>query len=440
MYDLIVIGGGPGGYSGALEAVKYGKKVLLIEKESLGGVCLNHGCIPTKSLLNSAKLYKKSSKIEHLGIEISGIKYNFDRANHWKESVVSTLRDNLTSLLIQKKIEVVTGVAILEKSGSVCVGNDIYIGKKILLATGSSPSIPPIEGIDNPFVLTSREILQLDKRPETLTIIGGGVIGVEFASYFSSIGTEVTIIEMDKRILPNMDKRTAKILEKSLNVTYHFNATVSKIDNNCLTFIEGDKSFTISSDVILLATGRVPNIKEFKELGIVENRAVKVNNKMETDIPGIYAVGDVTGLSLLAHSATYMAEIAVKNMYGEDIDIDLSVIPSVVYSDPELAGVGLGQDQAKKKGLKIIKNNFRLNQNGRYLAEDGKDDGLCSIIVDKDSMKIIGVHLVGTGVSEVLSSGIIAVKKGLTIDEFKAIVFPHPSLSEVVKDTLSFIN
>ncbi len=437
MYDLIIIGGGPGGYTGALSAAKKGKKVLLIEKEELGGVCLNRGCIPTKSLLNSAKQYKKSLKLESFGVDVENVHFNYKRAFLWKDEVVGKLKDNLTSLIASSGIEVVKGEALLSKTREITVSGTIYRGGNILIATGSSTAIPLIPGIEN--ALTSRDILSIEKIPNSLTIIGGGVIGVEFASFFSSIGVQVTIIEMEKRLLPNTEKRIAKILEKSINVTCHFESKVIHLDSNKVTFIKKEKEQVIESEIVLISTGRVPNSKQFDSLGITLGGAVQVNNRMQTEIEGVYAVGDVTGKSLLAHSAVCMAEIAIENMFGEYKEADLTNIPSVVYSSPEIATIGLTAYDAKKQGIPIIKNSFKLNQNGRYLAENGDDEGLCMVLAHKETEVILGVHLIGNGVSEIISTAVLAIQGSYNIKSFMEIVFPHPTLSEVIRDTFFYM-
>lgn len=437
MYDLIIIGGGPAGYSAALAAVKKEKKVLIIEKDKLGGTCLNRGCIPTKSLLNSSKLYSKSKKSQAFGVEFSELWFNFKQAFRWKNSVVDELRDNLSKLLSQKLIDIKTGEGIIQDSNSVEVGNDTFNGKNILIATGSIPNIPPIKGIDN--ALSSREILELKNKPKTITIIGGGVIGVEFASFFSSIGVDVNLLEIEKRLLPGMEKRISGLLEKSMGITCHLDSRVTGIDSSCVSFNKSGKEYKIESDIVLNAAGRVPDCNQFRDLGIVKENKVCVNDYMETDIKGIYAAGDVTGRSLLAHSAVYMGELAVENMFGEPVKTDLNAVPSVVYCDPEVASVGLTSSEIKSRGIPYLKSSFKLTLNGRYLAENGHDHSLCIVYAHRDTRIILGVHLIGSGVSEIVSSAVLAVKNSYTLEQFSGNILPHPTISEVIKDCMFFM-
>lgn len=438
MYDLIIIGGGPGGYTAALSARKLEKSVLLIEKEELGGVCLNRGCIPTKSLLHSAKLYKKTQQIEKFGVEISESRFSYSKATSWKNSTVEKLRGNLSKLIESSGIEVIYGEAEISTHKSVIVNSKEFSCKNIIIATGSSPIIPPIPGVEK--ALTSREILKLDEHPESIVIVGGGVIGIEFASFFSSIGTKVTVIEMENKILPNMDKRLTKVLQNSMDVDFHLTSQVIEIGNEFIKYRTKGEEVTLGCDKVLMAIGRAPNIEKFEPLGVIENRELEVNEYMETDLFGIYGVGDVTGKSLLAHSAVHMAEVAVHNMFHENNKIKFNnIIPWIVYSDPEIASVGLTANKAKEKGIPINKSVFKLDSNGRYLVENGEDKGVCIVITHKSTNVILGIHMVGVGVSEIIGSGIIAINSKMTKDEFIECIIPHPTVGEVIKDALFYM-
>ncbi|MBN2617074.1 MAG: dihydrolipoyl dehydrogenase [Spirochaetales bacterium] len=436
MFDLMILGGGPGGYTAALESVKLGKKVLIIEEDEMGGVCLNKGCIPTKSLLNSAKTFKKSVHSEHIGVVNSLSTFKFDKAMEWKNLAVTDIRNSLISLLKQKGIEIVKGHGVILDKNRIQVEQKIYSGEFILISTGSRPSVPKIKGISSKNVLSTTQILELKKIPESITIIGGGVIGVEFASIFSNIGVDVKILELSSNLIPNMEERLGKVLGKSLNAQIYLEAEVLEIDSNRVFFKYKNNMEYIDSQYILIATGRTPNCDEFKHLGIVNNGRVEVNDYFKTSINNIYAVGDVTGKTYLAHGAEQMAKFAINNIFFEPKIMNFNIIPSVIYSEPEVASVGLSIKQAKERDISIVKNVLYLKSNGRYRVEDGFDGGICIVIGDKDSHKILGIHIIGSGVSEIISIATIAITEGYDFKRFQEIIFPHPTISESIKDTI----
>lgn len=437
MYDLIVIGGGPGGYTGALEAAKIGKKVLLLEKSLLGGVCLNSGCIPTKSLIHSSKLFGQSLNMSEYGVDSKGIKFNINTAQLRKDRVVSELRENLKKLLLSKGIKIIKGEAKLFLDRTIEVNGESYTAHKILIATGSKSKRLDAEG--SSYLSNLNDIFNLKKIPHSITIIGAGVIGVEFASFFSMIGTEVNLIEIRNSILPGFNERLVKKLRSLLKVNYLLETRITRIDSGKIYYKTRDGEGSIDSEIAFNAIGREPNSESFMDLGIVLNGKIQVNSRLETNIEGVYAVGDVTDLTYLAHGASYMAEVAVKNMYGSGLDFDPSVLPSVVYSSPELASVGLTEKEAKIRGIDIIKTTIKLNSNGRYRAENNDNRGMCIIIANRLTRDILGVHMLGHGVSEIISNASLAIKQGLTIEEFRDNIFPHPTLSESIKDSMFFL-
>lgn len=437
MYDLIVLGGGPGGYRAGLRAKKIGKSVLIIEKDRIGGTCLHRGCIPTKSLLNSSKRYTEALEQHKKGVKYENVEFIWRDALKWKDSVVNKLYTDLKKLIESKKIDIIKGEGELIDSNTVAVDGTIYKGANIIIATGSSPITPNIPGIEH--TITSRHILNIQSIPESLTIIGGGVIGLEFASLFSSIGTKVTIIEIEERVLPKIDRRVVNELKKSLNVDFKCKAEVTKITKSSVFYLCGNIEKELESDLILNATGRRGNIDCLKDPALVRDGKLVVDNYLETNLKGVYGIGDVTNISLLAHSATYMADLAVDNIYGNRREYDLTNIPQVVYTYPEVASVGLSSDEAKSLGFQVIKKSYKLTHNGRYYTEHGDDSGLCLVLVNRDSRELVGLHLIGKGVSEVLSIGSLAIKNKLTLDDFAKTVFPHPTLSEVIRDTMDFI-
>ena len=440
MYDLIIIGAGPGGYIAAERAGARGKSVLLIEKGELGGVCLNCGCIPTKTLLNSAKIYKYKDKGEQFGVTFKDAVFNLTKAMEWKRNVIETQRKGIAFLMKKYKVEVVAGEAAFIDKNSVKVDDQIYQAKNIIIAAGSSPFIPPIKGIDSKRVMTSTEILEINEVPRSLTVIGGGVIGLEFASFFSSIGTEVNVIEMMPEIVPMMDPELSKTLRKALKgINFHLSSKVESIEDNIVNFIKNEKKESVTSDAILVSVGRKPNIEGLglENIGIdFGKKGINVDEKMQTNIPGIYAVGDITGKSLLAHSASRMGEIAVNNICGEKDRMRYNSIPWVIYTLPEAAGCGLTKEEAEKEGINVKVGSILMRINGRFLAENGPDHGICKVVVDADKGIIIGVHILGAASSEIIYGAALMIESELRVKDIKGVIFPHPTISEVIRDAV----
>jgi len=440
MYDLIVIGAGPGGYVAAERAAAEGQKVLLVEKEHLGGVCTNWGCIPTKTLLNSAKLYKHGKEAEAFGVNFENATFDLKAAMKWKQEVIETMRNGIAFQMKRHKVEVISGEAKLAPDNSVSVAGTRYQGKNIIIATGSSPVVPPIPGADGNEVVTSTEILEIDKLPKSLAVIGGGVIGVEFASFFSSLDVEVHVIEMMPEIIPFMDNELAKILRRSMKgVAFHLDSRVTSIDKGTVTFSVKDKEEKVKADMVLMAVGRKPNIAglDAETVGLdVGKKGIKVNEKMQTNLPGVYAIGDVTGESLLAHSASRMGEVAVNTILGKRDLMRYHAVPWALYSLPEAAGCGLTEEQAKAEGIQVKTGKWQMRANGRFFAEHGKENGLCKVIVDAETEAILGVHMLGGICSEMIFGAAMAIEAELRVQELKEIIFPHPTVSEVIKDAL----
>lgn len=440
MYDLIIIGGGPGGYLAAERAGAKGMQVLLIEKDTLGGVCLNVGCIPTKTLLNAAKNYVHGIEASQFGVHFDNPRFVLSEAMEWKARVVKTLVKGVEYQMKRHHVEVLPGEARMVKPHTVAVDGKEYEGANIIIATGSSPAIPPIPGVDSKYVLTSTEVLSLTEMPKKLIIIGGGVIGIEFASFFSSLGIDVHVIEMLPEIIPLMDPEFSKEMRKALKgITFHLSSTVNSISDDEVTFTCEGKTETLKSDVILMSVGRRPNVKGvgFEEIGLdVTPKGINVNERMETNLPGVYAVGDVTGRSLLAHSAYRMAEVAVNNICGEPDRMRYHAIPWVVYSMPEASGCGLTESDARKAGRNIKTATLQMRANGRFIAENAHATGFCKVIADADTDVLLGVHLIGATNSEMIYGIAAMLEAELRVKEIKQIIFPHPTVSEIIKDAL----
>jgi dihydrolipoamide dehydrogenase len=440
-YDLIIIGSGPGGYIAAQRAGALGKSVLLVERENLGGVCTNVGCIPTKSLLNSAKLYRYAQESEAMGVSAEKVTFDLTKAMAWKKDTVETLRSGIAFLMKVAKADVVFGEAVCLDANRVQVGQEVYQGENIIIATGSSPAVPPIPGSNLPNVLTSTEILSLEKLPASLVVIGGGVIGVEFASFFASVGVEVAVIEMMDEILPMVDKDMAKLIRREMKpVEFYLSSKVTEIKKDGVLFTnEKGESQELKGEMVLLSVGRRPNLEAVKNLKLDINRGgIVVDETLRTNIPNIYAIGDVNGKSLLAHSASRMAEVVVSNLYGKGKQkMRYNAIPWAVYGMPEVAGCGLTEDEAKRQGREVLSATVQMRSNGRFLAENGKRAaGLCKVVVDAKSRAILGVHLLGPYSSEIIYGAAAIIEAELRIEDVKEIVFPHPSVSEIIRDTL----
>lgn len=440
-YDLIIIGAGPGGYLAAERAGARGRKVLLIEKDkSLGGVCLNRGCIPTKALLNSAKIFYSAQHSDHLGITASKVEYDLKKAMEWKAKTVSTLTRGVEYQMKRRNVNVVTGVARILKRDLVAIDNKEYTGENILIATGSSPVKLPIPGANQKHVLTSDELLEISELPRDIVIIGGGVIGIEFASYFSMLGTNVSVVELLPEILPNFDRDISAMMRSSLKgCRFITGAEVVSIGEKEVTFRQNGKDDKLPADLVLQAVGRRPNVEGIglQEVNVeFDRKGIRVDERMRTNVPNVYAVGDVTGKSLLAHSAYRMGEVAVNNMFGQRDRMRYQAVPWVVYSYPELSGVGLTEDEARKQGRNVKVGSLQMRANGRFLAEHGNEKGICKIVIDADTGVLLGVTMLGGSSSEIIYGATAMIEAELRKKDIKEIIFPHPSVSEMIKDTL----
>ncbi|MGE4584481.1 MAG: dihydrolipoyl dehydrogenase [Sphaerochaeta sp.] len=438
-FDLIVIGSGPGGYVAAERAGALGKTVLLIEKEQYGGVCTNHGCIPTKSLLNSAKLYVHAKEAAQFGVQTESVSFNLADAMAWKEETIKTLRSGIEFLMKSNKVQTLFGEALVLDAHHVQVGETVYETSYLILATGSSSVVPPIPGSRLDHVLTSDGILELKEIPASLVIIGGGVIGIEFASFFSMIGTKVTVIEMMSEILPMMDAEFAKLMRRELKaVDFHLGCKVEEITAEAVLYTDakGQKQ-SVQASLVLMSVGRRPNTQGLEKLGLdIERRGVVVNDRMQTNLATVYAIGDVNGRSLLAHSASRMAEVAVSNIFGSKaMHMRYHAIPWAVYGNPEAAGCGLTETEAGKLGIPVRSQTVQMRSNGRFLAEHGKKGaGLVKVICHAETSVILGIHLLGPYSSEMIWGAAALIEAELRVQDVKEIVFPHPSVSELIKD------
>lgn len=449
-YDLIVIGGGPGGYVAAERAGQLGKSVLLIEKEAIGGVCLNRGCIPTKTLLYAAKQYGFLQEAKTFGISVEGASFDLAGAMEWKAKVIRNLQKGINSMLKSNGVEVVSGEATLKGPGKVEVDGTIHEGRHVLIATGSRPARPPIPGLEEAGVMTSREALELQKLPESIAIIGGGYIGMEFASLFSKLGSEVSVIEMMPEIIPFLDPELAKRLRTSIKgVEYHLGARVTGVSDGSVQVRKSDgKDAVVEAEKILISAGRRPNTESagVAEAGVdIDRQGIVVDEYMQTNLPGVYACGDVTGRALLAHTASRMGEVAVDHMFNaveaagrkrHPNRMRYEAVPWVVFTSPEVAGCGLTPREAESRGYNVVSKEVPMNLSGRYLAEHPGERGSAIVTVESSSHRILGVQLLGSGSSELIHSAAVMIEQELRVEDIRESIFPHPTQSEVVRDAL----
>ena len=441
-YDVIVIGGGPAGYSAASLLAQEGKNVLLVEKSAVGGTCLNVGCMPTKTLLNIAKYYNKTKELQKMGLDGSWI-YQHDVAMDWKKKALKTLRSGVENLLKSSKVTVKFGEAQIQhltpNEKIVLVDSTPYSAEYVLIASGLESTIPSISGIEGANPLTSTEILSISKVPSKLAIIGGGFIGIEFACIFSQLGSKVTVFEALPEILPAADKDCSQLLREifttNYGVDFHLNARISEFKNNTVIFSSAEnKQSSLEFDTLLVSTGRKTKLEIFKQLGLDTTAVgIVVDKGMQTNIPQVYAIGDVVGTSQLAHSATRMAEVAVENILGNTSYMRYNAIPSVVYTDPELAGCGLTEHHAKEKGIEIVSASLPIIMSGKVVIEHGTTaKGLCKIIAEKNTGKILGMYFVGPMASEIISTAVVILEAQLRIQELVEMIFPHPTVGEII--------
>lgn len=444
--DIAIVGGGPAGYVAAIRASQLGATVTLIEERELGGTCLNRGCIPTKALLKTADIAYSLSKYKELGIEVNTSCVNWEIAVNRKNRIVKSLRMGLESLMEKNKINYIKGKAFIKNSNTVIVNNDIenitINSKKIIITTGSEPYIPDIPGINLEGVMSSDQALELKEIPKNIVIIGGGIIGLEFATMFNSVGSKVTIVEMLDRLLPSEDPELSEELFKIMKrqgIKFKFGAKVKEIrkteglqvyidDKGNENIIEGDK--------ILVAVGRkLKSISsDIEALGVtIKNKSICVTENMETNIEGIYAAGDVIGGKLLAHLGFAEGRVAAENALGLNSKIDYDTVPSCIYTMPEVATVGINETEALKRGMAIKTGRFDFRNNGRALCL-GDREGYVKIVIEKNTGVIIGGQIIGANASEMISELTLAVSLKVKAEFLMDMIHPHPTLSEAIME------
>ena len=442
MYDLIVIGAGPGGYEAAAHAGQMGKKVAVIEKRYIGGTCLNAGCIPTKAFLKSSKLLAECRKAAQYGIQIGEAHLDMGALLARKSKIVGTLTRGVDTLLKRSGVEVIQGHGRLTSRNAVDVEGRSYEARNILIATGSKPAVPPIPGIDSDRVLNSTSVLELNALPERMAIIGAGYIGLEFASFFAEVGTKVAVFD----VLPETNAAGDKDISKRLidairrsGVDLRFSARITRIEGNTLHYENEGGAEQHQADYILNATGRVPVLDGLglDEVSIDYSRkGIKTSDRGKTSVPGVWACGDVTGRRLLAHAATREGIVAVNNMFGQPDRIRYNAIPAVIYTHPEVASVGFTETELQAQGIEYRKSTVPMAVAGRFLIEHEGGSGVIKALVGGRYGNLLGVHAIGDGSSEFIMAAAFMIENELRVSDVRELVFPHPTIGEALKEAI----
>ena len=450
IYDLIVIGGGPGGYLAAERAAQAGLKTALFEKNALGGVCLNEGCIPSKALLNSAKTYDHALHANDYGISCCNVTIDQTAVIRRKRKVVRTLVAGVKAKMRQHGVHLFMEEAVMDgKDGdyfAVRSQSGRVLGRKLIIATGSSPAIPPIPGVREnlgSFVLTNREVLELEQIPQQFVVIGGGVIGLEMAAYYATVGSKVTVVEMLDHIAGSTDREISSILQAELEnkgVTFLLQHACTKIEPGKVWVKDplGNEHW-ISADKVLLSIGRRANIANIgiETIGVATNKSGIITDSMgRTNVDGVFAIGDVNGHHMLAHTAYREAEVAVNVILGKKDAMRYHANPSVIYTMPEVASVGKTEEECREKGIEYEVQKLSMRYSGRFVAENEHGDGLCKILIDKKRRTVIGVHLIGSYSGEIIWGAAEMIEMQLRVADARQIIFPHPTVSEIIREVL----
>lgn len=447
MYDLIVVGAGPGGYEAAAHAGRMGKKVALVEKELLGGACLNVGCIPAKTFLRSSRLFRECREAAAFGVRVRAPEFDMPSVVERKSRIVAALGKGVHSILKRAGVEIISGHARLISRNTIDVDRSRYEAANLLLATGSRPAVPPIEGIHSEHSLDSNTVFGLQHVPRTIAIIGGGYIGLEFACFFHEIGTRVTVFEMLPQIATGADGEISTRMLQMLvrkGIEFHLSTKVLRIEGHTVHFATQDgKHSSVDAEYILNSTGRVPVVDDLglENVGIdFSPKGIETSEQGKTNVPGIWACGDVIGRRMLAHAATREGIVAVNNMFGRKDRVRYNALPAVIYTYPEVAMVGRTEEELKKAGISYKKSVVPMAVAGRFLIEHEDGVGLVKVLCGSEFGEILGVHAIGDGCSEFIVAASIMVETEMCVANASEIVFPHPTVSESLKEAITAVH
>ena len=439
--EVVVIGAGPGGYVAAIRLAQLGKKVVLVDEDKLGGICLNYGCIPSKAMISASGLFNKIKQSSKIGIKTGKVTIDFSKMQEWKDGIVSKLNKGIEFLCKKNNVTIVKGTAVFESSNRLKISNGKRISyidfEKAIIATGSKPVELSNFKFDGKKIISSKGALYLKEIPKNFVVIGGGYIGLEIGTIYAKLGSKVSIVEMEDQILPGFDKNVVNVIQKNLeklDVNIYVNAKADKIENNKIAIDSKEKGkVLLDADKVLVAVGRYSNTKDLgienTKIKLNKNGFVNVDKNLMTDDEDIYAIGDVSVGPMLAHKASMQGKIAAGIIAGEKVSYDNFVVPAVVFTDPEIASVGLSEDEAKDKGIKVKTGKFPFSVSSRAMTRE-ETQGFVKVIANASDDKIIGVQIVGSDASDLISEASLAIKMNSTIEDLALTIHPHPTLSE----------
>ncbi|MEE0510421.1 MAG: dihydrolipoyl dehydrogenase [Peptococcaceae bacterium] len=449
-YELIVVGAGPGGYVAAIKAAKLGIRTAVVEEREVGGTCLNRGCIPAKAMIHAATLYEEMKDAEQFGIMADNVRFDYEKIIDYKQGVITQLVGGVEQLFKGNGVDVIRGRGVLHANKEVHVtapdgAVTIYTADNIILAAGSKPVVLNIPGMKLPGVISSDELFKLRERPDSIAIIGGGVIGVEFANAFSYFGTKVTIIEGMDRILPNMDREISqnlKMIMKKRGVDIYTNAMVKGLEEDgeltAVHFVQKDEEKSVSAQYVLCSVGRGPNTKGlFAEDAMpdMERGRILVDEHFQSSIPGVYAIGDCVIGMQLAHTASAQGIVTVEHLAGKEGSIDLDVVPACVYTNPEIASVGITEDEAKTTGLDVIVGKYIMGGNGKSLITR-EDRGFIKVVARADDHRLVGAQMMCARATDMISEMAVAIANNMTAEQMVKAIRPHPTYNEGVGEAV----